>query len=111
MGSGIKQSFCTRRVRRLAATSVAFSVLSCRMFHLEHWLDQEALRVTVVSTERQHLADDSVAGLTLDMYNKIDSFSDLRFGVGESCLRVVAHDQIGETAEGFLRRVGVNRRQ
>ena len=81
------------------------------MMRLEYRLDQEALRVTVVSTERQHLSDNSVAGLTLDMYNKIDSFSDLRFGVGESCLRVVTHDQIGETTEGLLRRVGVNRRQ
>src|SRR6266404_4093962 len=111
MDGGIKQSFCTRRVRKLAATSVAFSVLSCRMFLLEHRLDQEALRVTVVSTERQHFADDPVARLPFDMYYKIDGFSDLCFGVGECSLRVVSHNQIGETMEGFRRRVGVNRRQ
>src|SRR5882672_8550499 len=110
-GCGIKQYFCSRRVRKLAPPFFAFCVLICRMFHLEHRLDQEALRGAVVSTERQHLADDPAARLTLDMDNKIDRFSDLRFGVGESCLCVVAHDQIGETAEGFLCRVGVNRCQ
>ena len=77
------------------------------MFHLEHRLDQEALRASVVSTERQHLADDPVARLPFDMYDKIDGFSDLCLGVGECSLRVVSHNQIGETMEGFLRRVGV----
>jgi hypothetical protein len=49
--------------------------------------------------------------LPLDMDDKINGFSDLGFGVGEGGLRVVAHDQIGETAEGFLRRIGMDRRQ
>src|ERR1035441_10723295 len=81
------------------------------MFHLEDRLYQETLGVPVVSTKRQHLADDPVARLTLYMDDEIDSFSDLRFGVGEGGLHVVAHDQIGETAEGFLCRVCMNRRQ
>ena len=49
--------------------------------------------------------------LTLDMDDKIDGFSDLRFGIGEGGLRVATHDQIGEAAEGFLCRVGMDCRQ
>ena len=81
------------------------------MFHLEDRLDQEAFRVTVVATKRQHFADDAAAWLPLNMDDEIDGFSDLGFGVGEGGLRVAAHDEIGETAEGFLRGVGVDRRQ
>ena len=50
-------------------------------------------------------------GLPLDMDDKIDGFSDLRFGIGEGGLRVAAHDQIGEAREGFLCRVGMDCRQ
>ena len=68
------------------------------MFHLEDRLDQEALGVPVVSTKRQHFAEDAAPWLPLNMDDKINGFPDLGFGVGEGGLRVVAHDQIGETA-------------
>jgi hypothetical protein len=62
------------------------------MFHLEDWLDQETLGVPVVSTKRQHFADDAAPWLPLNMDDKIDGFPDLGFGIGESGLRMVAHD-------------------
>ena len=40
-------------------------------------------------------------GLTLDMDDKIDGFSDLSFGIGERALRVAAHDEIGEAVRAF----------
>jgi hypothetical protein len=62
------------------------------MFHLEDWLDQETLGVPVVSTKCQHFADDAAPWLPLNMDDKIDGFPDLSFGIGESGLRMVAHD-------------------
>ena len=50
-------------------------------------------------------------GLTLDMDDKIDGFSDLSFGVGERALPVATHDKIGEAREGFRCGVGMNCRQ
>jgi hypothetical protein len=47
----------------------------------------------------------------VDMDDEINGFSDLRFGIGEGGLRVATHDEIGEASEGFLCRVGMNRRQ
>ncbi len=81
------------------------------MLHLEDRLDQEALRVAVVSTKGQDFADNAAARLPLDMDDEINGFSDLRFGIGEGALRVAAHDQIGEAVKGFLRRVGMDRRE
>jgi hypothetical protein len=49
--------------------------------------------------------------LPLDMDDEIDGFPDLSFGVGEGRLRMVPHDEIGETAEGLFRRIGVDRSQ
>jgi len=69
---------------------------------LEGQFNEEALRVAIVSTKREHFAKNSAARLTLDMHNKIDGFTNLGLGVGEGGLRVVAHDQIGEPVEGFL---------
>src|SRR5205807_9821844 len=83
----------------------------CGMFHLEHRLDQEAFRIAVVPAKRQDFAEDAARWSALDMDDKIDSFSDLSFGVGEGCLRVVTHDQIGEEREGFGCRVVVERRE
>jgi hypothetical protein len=62
------------------------------MFHLEDRLDQEALGVPVVSTNRQDFPEDAAARLPLNMNDKINGFPDLGFGVGEGGLRVVAHD-------------------
>src|ERR1700730_10238274 len=62
---------------------------SRRMLALEDRLHQEALRVAIVSTKREHFAKDAAARLTLDMYNKIDGFSDLGLCIGEGGLRVV----------------------
>ena len=81
------------------------------MLHLEYRLDQEALRVAVVSTKGQDFADNAAARLPLDMDDEINGFSDLRFGIGEGGLRVATHDQIGEASEGFLCRVGMDRRE
>ena len=61
--------------------------------------------------KRQDFADNAARWSTLDMDDKIDGFSDLRFGIGEGGLRVATHDQIGEAREGFLCRVGMNCRQ
>ena len=80
------------------------------MLYLEYGLNQEAFRVAVIAAKRKHLADNAAAWLTFDMDDKIDSFCDLGFGIGERALRVTAHDEIGETVKGFLRRVGVDRR-
>ena len=73
-----------------------------RVLALEDRLNQEALRVAIVSTKREHFAKNAAARLTLDMCNKIDGFSDLGLDVGVGGLRVVAHDQIGEPVESFL---------
>ncbi len=81
------------------------------MLYLEYRLDQEAFRVAVVPAKRQDFADNAAALLPLDMDDKIDGFSDLRFGIGEGGLRVATHDQIGEAREGFRGRVGMNCRQ
>src|ERR1700731_3358716 len=81
------------------------------MMRLEYRLDQEALRIAVVSTEGQDFAHNATAWLPLDMDDKIDGFSDLSFGVGERGLRVATHDKIGEAAKGFFCRVGMNCRQ
>jgi hypothetical protein len=81
------------------------------MLHLEYRLDQEALRVAVVSTKGEDFADNAAARLPLDLDDETNRFSDLHFGIGEGGLRVVAHNQIGEAPEGFLCRVGMNGRQ
>lgn len=81
------------------------------MFHLEYRLDQEAFRIAVVATKRQHFAENAAPWLALDMHDKINGFSDLSFGVGEGGLGVVAHHQIGETSESFFCRVGVDSRE
>src|SRR5271156_1881491 len=81
------------------------------MFHLENRLYQEAFCVPVVSTNRQHFADDAAPWLPLNVDDKINSFRDLGFCVGEGRLRVVAHDQIGEPAERLLRGIRMNRRE
>jgi hypothetical protein len=79
------------------------------MLYFEYGLNEEALRVAVIAAKRKHLADNTAARLTFNVDNKIDSFCDLGFGVGERALRVTAHHEIGETVKGFLRRVGVDR--
>src|ERR1700723_784883 len=109
--SAIVSSGAKQRVRKSAAALVPFPVLWCGMFHLEYRLDQEAFRVAVVSAKRQHFADDTTAWLTFGMNDNINGFPDLRLGVGEGGLRVVAHDQIGEAGESFGCRVGVDRRE
>jgi len=43
------------------------------------------------------------------MDDKIDSFCDLGFGIGERALARDCASRIGETVKGFLRRVGVDR--
>src|SRR5260370_32895376 len=81
------------------------------MFHLEDRLDQEALGIAVVSTNRQYFAEDAAPWLALNVDDKVNGFCDLGFGIGEAGLRVVAHDQIGETTERFLCGIGMNRRE
>src|ERR1700732_5006794 len=81
------------------------------MFHLEDRLNQETLGVPVVSTKRQHFPKDAAPWLSLNVDDKVNGFCDLGFGVGEGGLRVVAHDQIGETTERFLCGIGMNRRE
>src|ERR1022692_4023455 len=100
-----------QRVRKSAAVAVAFGALGCGMFHLEDWLDQETFCAPIVSTNRQHFAEDAAPWLPLNVDYKINGFRDLGFGVGEGGLRVVTHDQIGEPAERFLRRIGMNCRE
>ncbi len=79
------------------------------MLYLEYWVDQEAFRVAVVAAKRKHLTDNAATWLAFNMDNKIDSFCDLGFGIGERALRVTTHHEIGETVKGFLCRVGVDR--
>src|SRR5271169_1675621 len=81
------------------------------MLHLEYRLDEEAFGVAVVSPESEHFADDAARRVPLDVDDEVDGFSDLRFGVGEGGLGMAAHDQIGESLEGLLCRVGMNRGQ
>jgi hypothetical protein len=80
------------------------------MLYFEDGLNKEAFRVAVIAAKRKHLADNAAAWLTLNMDDKIDSFCDLGFGIGERALRVSSHHEIGETVKGFLRRVCVDRR-
>src|SRR5271169_3827715 len=77
----MKQSFCGQRLRKLAAVFVVFPVLGCRMFHFENRLNQEAFRIAVIFPKCQHLTEDAAPRLPFDMYDKIDCFSDLCFGV------------------------------
>jgi hypothetical protein len=91
-----------QRVRKSAAVAVAFCAIGCGIFHLEDRLDQEALGDPVVSTKRQHFAEDAAPWLPLNADDEINRFPDLGVGVGEDRLRMIAHDQIGETAERFL---------
>src|ERR1700677_552635 len=100
-----------QRVRKSAAIFATFCALCCGMFHLEYRVDQEAFRVAVVAAKGQHFADDAAAGLALDMHHEIDGFCNFGFGVGESRLRVVAHDQIGEAMQRLLGRIGMDRRE
>ncbi len=79
------------------------------MLYLEDGLNQEAFRVAVIAAKRKHLADNAAAWLTFNMDDKINSFCDLGFGIGERALRVTPHHEIGETVKGFLCRVGVDR--
>jgi hypothetical protein len=79
------------------------------MSYLEDGLNKEAFRVAVIASKRKHLTDNAAAWLTFNMDDKIDSFCDLSFGIGERALRVTPHHEIGETMKGFLRRVGVDR--
>jgi hypothetical protein len=79
------------------------------MLYLEDGLNKEAFRVAVTAAKRKYLADNAAARLPLDMDDKVDSFCDLGFGIGEGVLRVTAHHEIGETVKGFLRGVGVDR--
>src|SRR6202042_3482178 len=79
------------------------------MFYLEDGLNKEAFRVAVIAAKRKHFADNAAAWLTFNMDDKIDSFRDLGFGIGERALRVTAHHEIGETVKGFLRGVSVDR--
>jgi hypothetical protein len=62
IGSEIKQSVCPQLVRKSAAKVVDLCLLGCRMLHLEHRLDQEAFRIVLVSTKRQHFAEDAACG-------------------------------------------------
>ena len=62
------------------------------MLYLEDGLNQEAFHVAVIAAKSKHLADNAAAWLTFNMDDKIDGFSDLRFGIGESGLRVATHD-------------------
>jgi hypothetical protein len=79
------------------------------MVYLEDGLNKEPFRVAVIAANRKHLADNAAAWLTFNMDDKIDSFCDLGFGIGERALRVTAHHEIRETVKGLLRRVGVDR--
>src|SRR5271166_3101886 len=81
------------------------------MLHLEYRFNEEAFCVPVVADHSQYFADHSASWVTLNMDDEIDRFSDLSFGVGEGCLRMVPHHQIGEAMEGLFCRVGVNRSQ
>src|SRR5208337_1684183 len=98
-----------QRVRKSAAIFATFCALCCGMFHLEYRVDQEAFGIAVVSAKRQHFADDTAAWLTFDMHDNINGFPDLRLGIGERGLRMVAHYQIGKAREGFGCRVSVDR--
>jgi hypothetical protein len=95
----------------LGVILAAFCVLGRRMMRLEYRLDQEALRITVVSTKGQDFAHNATARLPLDMDDEINGFSDLGLGIGEGGLRVATHDQIGEASKGFLCRVRMNSRK
>ncbi len=73
------------------------------MIHLKYGINEEAPRVAVVSAKSQHFADGAATRLALDMDNEIDRFSDLRFGVREGRLRMVAHHEIGKAMKGLFR--------
>ena len=79
------------------------------MLHFEDGVNEKAFRFAVIAAKRKHLADNAAAWLTFNMDDKIDSFCNLGFGIGERALRVTAHHKISETVKGFLRRIGVDR--
>src|SRR5579872_3315709 len=78
------------------------------MSGLEDRFDQEALCITVVSPNSQNFTQDALAWLSFDMYDEINGFSDLSFGVGKGALGVTAHDEIGETAKGLFGGIGMD---
>jgi len=90
--------------------SAAFSVYVATCFHLEYGLDQEAFRVAVVA-RRASTSRTRRPGWRSTCHHKIDGFCNLRFGIGEGRLCVVAHDQIGEAMQCLLRRIRMNRRE
>jgi hypothetical protein len=71
------------------------------MLHLEHRLDQELLRVAVVSPKGQDFADNAAARLPVDVDNEINGFSDLRFGIGEGGLRGLRMTRLAKRRRAF----------
>src|SRR5208282_4982261 len=71
----------------------------------------EAFGISVVPAKGQDFSEDAARWSTLVMDDEIDRFSDLGLGVGESGLRVIAHNQIGEAMQRLLRRISVDHRE
>ena len=46
------------------------------MLTVEYRLDQEAFRVAIVTTKRQHFADDPASGLSFDMHDRVFTDND-----------------------------------
>ena len=99
------------RLRNSAASFMAICFLCCGMLHLEDWFVEKTSCVPVVSDHSQDFANRTPARPTLNMDDEIDRLPNLRFDVGESCLGMVSHDQIGETMEGLFGRIRMDRCQ
>jgi hypothetical protein len=81
------------------------------MLHLKYRLDQETLGISVVPAKCQHFADDAATGLSFQVNNQVDRFSDLGFCVGERRLGVASNDEIGEPMESLLSGIRMNCRK
>jgi hypothetical protein len=63
-------------LREMAAISIFFSVISCCKLPLADRINRKAFRVVLISNEAPAPRGDGVARLPLDMYNKINCFSE-----------------------------------
>jgi len=108
ISSGKSPGFQVESLRKLAAIFASFRVLSCRMLPLEDRINQKAFRVALVSTRPLQVAEDAAAICRSTCTTKPTASPIAASVFAEAGVGVVAHDQIGETAESFLCRVGMN---
>jgi len=108
VSSRMSPGFQVESLRKLAAIFVSFFVLGCGMLPLEDRITLKAFRVALVCTKSQHLAEAAEPRVPLDVYGKINCFSDLSHKMVWAWLRM---SRLSKLMPRFLCRVGMSRRQ